>query len=136
MDHINESKETRVVAYTCRYSSGQLIPIFQSVAVVGIKGPLEYLQVSATTLVSLLFISMIPIAYKITNFSLYLLFMLENFFKQRGLRGQTHKKPIADQFIEYSQALTVVNSTCATISGNCRAGEVDPKHKKKDIRLL
>jgi len=36
-----------VVAYTCRYSSEQLIPIFQSVAVVelGIKGPLEYLQV-------------------------------------------------------------------------------------------
>ena len=27
-DHINKSKETRVVAYTCRYSSGQLIPIF------------------------------------------------------------------------------------------------------------
>jgi len=40
-------KETRVVAYTCRYSSGQLIPIFQSVAVaeLGIKVPLEYLQV-------------------------------------------------------------------------------------------
>ena len=37
----------RVVAYTCRYSSGQLIPVFQSVAVakLGIKGPLEYLQV-------------------------------------------------------------------------------------------
>jgi len=43
-DHINKSKEMRVVAYTCRYSSGQLIPIFQSVAV-GIKGPPEYLQV-------------------------------------------------------------------------------------------
>ena len=42
-----KSKETRVVAYTCRYYSGQLIPIFQSVAVaeLGIKGPLEYLQV-------------------------------------------------------------------------------------------
>jgi len=36
-----------MVADTCRYSSGQLIPIFQSVAVaeLGIKGPLEYLQV-------------------------------------------------------------------------------------------
>ena len=42
-----KSKETRVVAYTCRYSSGLLIPIFQSVAVaeLGIKGPLEYMQV-------------------------------------------------------------------------------------------
>ena len=28
-----KSKETRVVAYTCRFSIGQLIPIFQSVAV-------------------------------------------------------------------------------------------------------
>jgi len=36
-----------VVAYTWRYSSEQLIPMFQSVAVaeLGIKGPLEYLQV-------------------------------------------------------------------------------------------
>ena len=44
---INKSEETGVVAYTCRYSSGKLIPIFQSVAVaeLGIKGPLEYLQV-------------------------------------------------------------------------------------------
>jgi len=28
-----KSKETRVVTFTCRYSSGQLIPIFQSVVV-------------------------------------------------------------------------------------------------------
>jgi len=45
-DQINKNKETRVLADTCRYSSGQLIPIFQTVAVaeLGIKGPLEYLQ--------------------------------------------------------------------------------------------
>ena len=52
-----------------------IIPIFQSVvwlAELGIKGPLEYLQVYATTLVSLLFIYVIPIDCKITNFSLYL----------------------------------------------------------------
>ena len=51
------------------------IPIFQSVAVaeLGIKGPLQYLQVSATTLQCFLcFIYMIPIACKITKFSLYL----------------------------------------------------------------
>jgi len=50
-----KSKETGVVAYICRYSSEKLIPIFQSVEVVelGIKGPLEYLQVLPTTLVSL-----------------------------------------------------------------------------------
>ena len=41
-----KSKETKVVAYTFRYSSEKLITIFQSVAVaeLGIKGPLEYLQ--------------------------------------------------------------------------------------------
>ena len=63
-----------MVACTCRSSSGQLIPIFQSVEVagLGIKGPLKYLQVWATTLVPLLFVYMIPIAYKITKFSLYL----------------------------------------------------------------
>jgi len=45
--HIIKSKETRVVAYTCRYFSGQLFPLFKSVAVaeLGFKGPLEYLQV-------------------------------------------------------------------------------------------
>ena len=37
-------------------------------AELGIKGPLEYLQVSATNFVSLLFIYMIPIDYKITIF--------------------------------------------------------------------
>jgi len=35
------------------------------------KCPLEYLQVQMTNLVSLLFIAMIPIDYKIINFSLH-----------------------------------------------------------------
>ena len=41
------SKETRVVTCNCRYSSGYLIPILiQSCQVeIGIKYPLEYLQV-------------------------------------------------------------------------------------------
>ena len=38
----------------------------------GIKCILEYVQVLVITLVSLLFITMIPIDCKITNFSLYL----------------------------------------------------------------
>ena len=44
--------------------------MFQSIAVteLGIKGPLEYLQVKATTLVSLFFIYMIPIACKLQIF--------------------------------------------------------------------
>ena len=38
---------------------------------IGINFPLEYLQVQVITLVSLLFITMIPIDCKFTNFSLY-----------------------------------------------------------------
>jgi len=71
-------KRTRVVADTCRYSSKHFIPIFQSqtvtVAELGIKCLLQYLQVSATTLVSFLFIYMIPIDCKITNFPCTCLF--------------------------------------------------------------
>ena len=41
-----KSKETRVIAYTCRYSSGHLIPIIQSCQdELGIKCPLESLTV-------------------------------------------------------------------------------------------
>ena len=39
-----KSKETRVITYTCRHSSGHLIPIIQSCQD-GIKFSLEYLQV-------------------------------------------------------------------------------------------
>ena len=49
MDHtyvVIKSKETRMITYTCRYSSGHLIPIIQSCQdELGIKCPLEYLQV-------------------------------------------------------------------------------------------
>ena len=39
-------KETRMVAYTCRYSSGHLIPINQSCQdKLEIEYPLEYLRV-------------------------------------------------------------------------------------------
>ena len=51
-NHSYKSKETRVVTYTCRYSSGHLIPIIHYV-------------------VSLLFVTLILI--KITNISLYVL---------------------------------------------------------------
>jgi len=55
-----------MITYTCRYSSGYLIPIIQSCQCeLGIKWALEYLQV---ILVSLLFLTMIPIDCKITNF--------------------------------------------------------------------
>ena len=41
-----KSKETRLITYTCRYSSGNLIRIIQSCKdELGIKCPLKYLQV-------------------------------------------------------------------------------------------
>ena len=62
------------MAYTCRYSSGPLIPNSATATVwnVGINCPQKYLQESATTLVSLRFIYIIPIVCKITKFSLLL----------------------------------------------------------------
>ena len=62
-----------MVAYTCRYSSGPLIPKPATATLwsTGINCPQKYLQVSAITLVSLLFIYMIPIDCKITIFFLY-----------------------------------------------------------------
>jgi len=61
-----------VTGYTCRYSSGHLFPIIQLCQdKLGIKWPLEYLQVWVITLVSLLVVTMIPIDCKITNFFPY-----------------------------------------------------------------
>ena len=58
-NHINKKLEARVVAYTNRYSSGPLIPNLPTAAVLnlGINCPIEYVQVSATILVSLLLFS-------------------------------------------------------------------------------
>ena len=69
-DHINKSEETRVVAYSCRYSSG---------------------QVSATTLVSSLFIYMIPIDCKITNFPYTCLFTFLNYACLKALVSKVSK---------------------------------------------
>ena len=66
-----KSKETRVIAYTCRYSKGHLIPIIQLCQdELGIKCT----RISAGVddhLCFLTFITMIPIDCKIINFSLY-----------------------------------------------------------------
>ena len=82
-----------MITYTCRYSSGHLIrnliPIIQSYQdELGIKCALEYLQVQVITLVSLLFITMIPIGCKITNFSLYLLVCLFSLNTRGGYKCQ------------------------------------------------
>ena len=71
-DHINKSKETRAVASTCRYSSGHLVPN-SAPATDGIR---IFAGVDCTTLLSSLFICMIPIDCKIMNFSLLFCLLL------------------------------------------------------------
>ena len=68
-----------MVVDICRYFIIQLIATFQTVAVakLEIQGPIEYLQVLATTLVSLLFIYMTPIECKIKFF----LILVRQYFK-------------------------------------------------------
>ena len=45
---------------------------------------------------------------------------LEKFFGQQRQRGGAHENPNVAEFIKNTQALRVINSTCAGIKGNCR----------------
>ena len=62
---MKKNKETRVVAYTCRFFSGQLILIFQFIAVAELRPT----RISAGVGYPSCFFTMIPIACKITKFS-------------------------------------------------------------------
>ena len=58
-----------MVTDTCRYSSVDLIPIIKSCQdELGIKYPPEYLQMLVTTLIYLLFVTMIPLYLVLTSF--------------------------------------------------------------------
>ena len=45
---------------------------------------------------------------------------LENFFGQQRQRGRANENPNAVEFFRNTQALRVINTTCANIKGNCR----------------
>ena len=45
---------------------------------------------------------------------------VENFFGQQRQRGKSNENPNVSEFAKNTQALRVINSTCATIRGNCR----------------
>ena len=45
---------------------------------------------------------------------------LEKFFGQQRKRGRANKNPNAVEFFRNTQALRVINTTCANIKGNCR----------------
>ena len=45
---------------------------------------------------------------------------LENFFGQQRQRGRVNENPSVAEFLKNTQALRVVNTSCATARGNCR----------------
>lgn len=45
---------------------------------------------------------------------------VEKFFGQQRQRGSSNDNPNVSEFIKNTQALRVINSTCADIKGNCR----------------
>lgn len=45
---------------------------------------------------------------------------IEKFFGQQRQRGSSNDNPNVSQFIKATQALRVINITCADIKGNCR----------------
>ena len=45
---------------------------------------------------------------------------LENFFGRQRQRGRVNENPCVAEFLQNTQALRVINSTCATVRGNCR----------------
>ena len=56
---------------------------------------------------------------------------LENFFGQQRQRGRVNENPNVSEFVKNTQALRVVNSSCATVRGNCRGA----RKKKNDAPL-
>ena len=45
---------------------------------------------------------------------------LECFFGQQRQRGRVNENPSVLEFVQNTQALRVINTTCANIKGNCR----------------
>ena len=45
---------------------------------------------------------------------------LENFFGHQRQRGRVNENPNVAEFLKNTQALRVINTTCATVRGNCR----------------
>ena len=75
-----------MVTYTCRYSSGHLIPIIQSCQRLISAGVGDHSCF-------LTFYTVIPINCKITNFSLYLLYLTSTMFSCTSMRKiMTHKQ--------------------------------------------
>lgn len=53
---------------------------------------------------------------------------LENFFGRQRQRGRVNENPNVAEFTKNTQALRIVNSTCATVRGNCRGAAKRNEH--------
>ena len=70
------------------------------------------------------FVELVEYIFKIPGVSVFLSNRLcqdplENFFGQQRQRGRLNENPDVAEFIKNTQALRVVNSSCATARGNC-----------------
>ena len=61
---------------------------------------------------------------------------LENFFSQQRQRGRANENPNMTEFLKNTQALRVIDSTCAAIHGNCREGSANDLLLKDDNEPL
>ena len=48
---------------------------------------------------------------------------IENFFGQQRQGGTANDNPNVSDFLKNTQALRVINETCATVRGNCRGSK-------------
>lgn len=79
------------------------------------------------------FIELVEYVFTIPDVSLFLSNRIcqdpiENFFGQQRQRGRVNENPSAQQFVENTRALRVVNGTCSHVRGNCR-GSADSMQK-------
>ena len=58
---------------------------------------------------------------------------IEKFFGQQRQRGSSNDNPNVSQFIKATQALRVINTTCADIKGNCRGSSHKTEKTQKWI---
>lgn len=61
---------------------------------------------------------------------------LENFFGRQRQRGRVNENPSVAEFLQNTQALRVINTTCATVRGNCRGAAKGKQPPEVDNRPL
>ena len=58
---------------------------------------------------------------------------IKKFFGQQRQRGSSNDNPNVSQFVKGTQALRVINTTCADVKGNCRGSNHKAEKTQKWI---